>query len=626
MTKPKLARTVRLVFAGVLVAVVAVILWHFLSHRRPRTVVPQKEEVIPAEKVERQDGVEHLDFKGDRVIQAKAKRHYAGEDGRYVLEGDVEIRELGREEGEEILLSGEKVSYDKDWKEAYLEGQAKLQYRGLIVESAAFTYLNDDEILTSDRGVAFSSKKISGEAGRMTYSFREESIRLEQNVELQVVEETESDIPFLVQGDVVTFRRRQRKGTVQGNASFSLGESRGQADSLFFELTADEQNARSFSLKGNAQASLVEEAEKSAGQGDSSVAKRHRDISADVIDLRVFKNMHTIHSVVAKDHCRLNFYTSEGGDTELRAGRIRIFFDRKGGLRELKALDGARLTERGGPSDKERFITGQEIFIGERGSPWKIKAREGGEARIDSPDSEVTAKSLGIQPRREILNAAGDVKVILKPKPGGDESVGFFSSELPVFGAAQRVRFEEKTGRLLLRKDVRMWQGKEIIFADELTALKKTGEFTGEGHVRAFLHYSPKTEGAEEEKIEIGGEKMNFIPQESRLTYEKASWLKSKKIRLNSERIMVRFRENSAEIQFIEAQGNVTIAEDLREGRGDNAIYLLEEETMVLTGNPKVTDKEKGVIEGDKLTFRLGEGRIQVENKDRERSTTVIKS
>jgi lipopolysaccharide export system protein LptA len=70
----------------------------------------------------------------------------------------------------------------------------------------------------------------------------------------------------------------------------------------------------------------------------------------------------------------------------------------------------------------------------------------------------------------------------------------------------------------------------------------------------------------------------------------------------------------------------VTITEELREGKGEKALYDLEQETMVLTGKPKVVDKQKGVIEGDKLTFRLGEGRIQVENKDRERSTTVIKS
>jgi lipopolysaccharide transport protein LptA len=626
MTKLKWARTIRLVFASVLAVVVAVILWYFLSHRRPRTVVPQKEEIIPVEKVERQDGVEHLDFKGDRVIQATAKRHYAGEDGRYVLEGNVEIRELGKGEGEEVVLQGDKVFYDKDWKEAYLEGHAKLQYRGLHVESAAFTYLNDDEILTTDSAVLFSSTKVSGKAGRMTYSFREESLRLEQDVELRLVEESESDIPFLIQGDIVTFQRRRRQGVVEGNTSFSFGESRGRADTLLFELTADEQYARRFSLKGNAQATFIDKGETAADSGALTPEERERHLSADEIDLRLFKAMHMIRSIEAKNQCQLRFYVAEGRDRGVHSGRMKILFSQRGVLREFWAWDDARLEERGGDPEKERFISGQEIWIGERGSPWRIKAREGGEARIDSRTSEVTARSLAIYPGREILDASGDVKVILKARPEEDHAVGFFSSEQPVFGTAQIMRYEEKTSRLQLRKSVRMWQSKEILFADRLTALRKTGEITGEGHVRAFLRHLQKSEGAEEEKIEIGGNKMSFIPQQNLLTYEQACWLKSTKLGLNSERIKVLFREKSAEIQQIEAQGNVTITEELREGRGDTALYLLDDETMVLTGSPKVTDKEKGVIEGDKLTFRLGEGRIQVENKDRERSTTVIKS
>src|SRR4030042_4389644 len=121
MTKLKLARVLRLAIALVLLIVIAVILWYFLSHRRPRSVVPPKKEEIPAKKVERQEGIEHFDFKGDRVIRAKAERHYAGDDGRYSLEGNVEVRDLGKGEGEEIVLFGQKVSYDKDWAGVFLE-------------------------------------------------------------------------------------------------------------------------------------------------------------------------------------------------------------------------------------------------------------------------------------------------------------------------------------------------------------------------------------------------------------------------------------------------------------------------------------------------------------------------
>ncbi len=624
MTKLTLARTIRIVVAVVLVIVVAIFLWHFLSRPRPRLVVPQKTAEIPAEKVERQDGIEHLEFKGDRVIQAKAEKHYAGEGGRHFLEGNVEIRDLGKEEGEEIVLSGEKVSYDKDWAEAFLEGNAKIQYKGLIVESEAFTYLKDEEILSTDRAVVFFSPKVSGKAGRMTYSFREESLRLEEEVELRFIEETESDLPLMTWGDIVTFRRKERRGAIEGNASFSLGKSRGRADTVAFELSEDEQYARSFSLVGNAQATLVEEAEPGGNSG--SRGRPERQISADEIDLQVFKDMHKIHRVDARNRCHLRMFIPGEEDTEIRSGQLRILFDRWGELRELLAREDVRLQERGGDPQSERFISGEEIFIGEKGDPWKIKGPEGGEARIDSPASEVTARSLTIHTRRKIVDAAGDVKVILKLRPEENEAVGFFSSEKPAFGVAQFMRYEEETDRLDLRENVRMWQGNEILFADRLIALRETGEVIGEGHIRTLLHHLQKSEGAEEEIIEIGGERMNSIPRQNLLVYEEACWLKSRKVGLKSDRIDVLFREKTAEIQQLEAKGRVTITEELREGRGERALYLPEEETIVLTGNPKITDKEKGVIEGDKLTFRLGEGRIQVENKDRERSTTVIKS
>ena len=624
MTKLTLARVLRFIVALGLLVVVAVILWYFLSHRRPRSVVPPKKEGIPAKKVERQEGIEHFDFKGDRVIRARAERHYAGDDGRYYLEGNVEVRDLGKGEGEEIVLFGQKVSYDKDWAGVFLEGKAKLQYKGLTVESSAFSYLKTEETLTTDRGAAFSTSKISGKAKKMAYSFREGSLRLEGEVELELCEEAETGAPFVVRGDIVTFLRSRRRGQVEGNASFSFDQSWGRADSLRFELTPDEQRARSFSLKGNVQATLVGQQEPSPGV--LKPAQQEREISADEVDIRAFKDKHQIQKVEARDRCILKSSTPEGRTTEVRSARMRMIFDRREVLRELSAWSAARLVERGPTSELERSISGEEILISTKGKTWKIKAPEGGEARVDSPDSDVTAKSLVLSPRKEILDAAGGVKVIVKLRPEEAETVGFFSSKQPVFGSAEKMRYEKRLDRLQLEEAVRMWQGKEVLFADRLTVLKKTGEIMAEGNVRASFSRLPKEEKAAEEKIEIGGAKLSFSPPQNLLTFEQDCWLKSIDVALNSDRIAVLLREKTAEILQIDAKGKVTITEKLRKGKGERALYDLEEETFVLTGNPTIIDKEKGVIEGEKLTFRLGEGRIQVENKDRERSTTVIKS
>jgi len=624
MTKVTTARILRFAVAFVLIVVVAVILWYFLSHRRPRSIVPPKKEEIPAKKVEQQEGIEHFDFKGDRVIRAKADRHYFGEDGRYYLEGNVEIRDLGKEKGEEIALFGQKVSYDKDWVDVFLEGKAKLQYQGLTVESSAFSYLKNQEILTTDRGVVFSSQKISGKAQKMAYSFKASSLRLEAEVELELREEAETGAPFVVRGDIVTFLRKRRRGQVEGNASFSFDQSRGRADSLIFVLTPDEQSAQSFSLKGNVQATLIDRQETSPGEAQPTL--QEREISADEVDLRAFKDRHKIRKVEARDKCILRSIAPGGKTTEVSSGRMTMLFDRWGALREFLAWSAAQLVERGPTSEVERSVSGEEIFIGAKGEPWKVKAPDGGEARADSPDSDVTAKFLPISQRREILDATGEVKVLVKLRREANETVGFFSSEQPVLGAAGKMRYEKKLDRLQLWEAVRMWQGKEVLFADHLTVMKKTGEIMADGNVRAIFSRLPKDGKEAEEKIEIGGAKLSFSPPESLLTFEQGCWLKSKDVGLNSDWIAVFLREKTAEIKQIDARGKVTISEKLREGKGERALYDLEQETVVLTGNPRIVDKEKGVIEGEKLTFRLGEGRIQVENKDRERSTTVIKS
>jgi len=418
--------------------------------------------------------------------------------------------------------------------------------------------------------------------------------------------------------------RKRRRGDVEANASFSFDQSRGSADTLRFDLTPDEQHVRSFFLKGKAQAVLVERQEPASGESEPAV--QERQIWADEIDVQPSKDGNWIQKVEARDQCLLKSSTPEGQTTEVRSDRMRIIFDRRGVSREFLASGAARLVERTPTAEVDRSISGEEILIGAKGRTWEVKAPEGGEARVDSPDSDVTAKSLTIFTLRETLDASGEVKVIIKLRREEAETVGFFSNEQPVFGTAEKMRYKSTLGRLELSKAVRMWQGKEVLFADQLTVLKKTGEIMAEGKVRTVFSRLPKDEKESEEKIEIGGEKLSFNPPENRLVFEQACWFKSKGVELKSDRVAVLLLEKTTTIKQVEAEGKVTITEELREGKGEKALYDLEQETMVLTGKPKVVDKQKGVIEGDKLTFRLGEGRIQVENKDRERSTTVIKS
>jgi lipopolysaccharide export system protein LptA len=84
--------------------------------------------------------------------------------------------------------------------------------------------------------------------------------------------------------------------------------------------------------------------------------------------------------------------------------------------------------------------------------------------------------------------------------------------------------------------------------------------------------------------------------------------------------------EVAGKARSMRATKNVTIVQEAKEAVGETADYDVEKDTMVLTGRPVLTLKDKSTVRGDKLTFRLGDGTILVENQDQQRSVAVIKS
>ena len=616
-------RAVRALLAGVLILVVTIIVAYFVTHRRLPTVVPGRTAEIPAEQVEKQEGIEHLDFRGDRTIHVKAGSWHKGENGLFYLEEGVEVRDLAKKGGREVFISGDRVVYDKDWSEARLEGNAKVRYGDLLFESTDFDYRKDADVLSTEHGVVISSPKLNGSSSRMTYTFKDEIIRLEGSVSLQARGESEDSEPFMVNGNVLTYRRLERRGRGEGEAGFSLGESRGRAETIDFRMTDDERYILDFSLQGRAHASLVENKESAGGNPAFS---RTQEIQAEEMDGRAFLNLNKIHSVEARGGCFMDTHTSDGRPVRVQSGEMVFVFDRLGGLREYRALGGANLVERGADARVVRTISGESIVIEGPGDMQRVTATEGGEAMVDSAESEITAQVIELFPRSEDIYASGNVKLLLKARAEGRESVGFFSGKQPVMAVAGALSYERQLDRLILSEGARMWQGKQMLSGKEISAQRETGELRGSGRVQTVFPRASKKEAGKEERLEVGGENLNFSPKDRLLTYQSGCWLKTQNASLSSDRIDVSMTGEDNAVTTIKAGGRVVIVSGFREGRGESAVYDLDKETIDLTGNPSLTDKEKGAIEGDKLTFYLGDGRIHVENRDRERSVTVIKS
>ncbi|MFQ6110021.1 MAG: LptA/OstA family protein [Candidatus Aminicenantales bacterium] len=169
-----------------------------------------------------------------------------------------------------------------------------------------------------------------------------------------------------------------------------------------------------------------------------------------------------------------------------------------------------------------------------------------------------------------------------------------------------------------------MWQSKKTLAAESVRLDEETGRLFCSGEVKSIIPYRHK--GREEERLEVSAETMSFEPEENVISFTQKSSLRLKNIHLRSRSIYIHLKEKNGEMEKIVARGKVVVVQDEKQGQGQEGIYEFEEEALTLLGNPVLIDKDKGRIRGDKLTFHMSDGRIVVENKDRERSVTVIKS
>jgi lipopolysaccharide export system protein LptA len=118
---------------------------------------------------------------------------------------------------------------------------------------------------------------------------------------------------------------------------------------------------------------------------------------------------------------------------------------------------------------------------------------------------------------------------------------------------------------------------------------------------------------------------MRYTPENHQLVYKEACTLNVKNYTMSSKTMAVSLKKEDGKMKMIDALANVVITQESKEGRGGEAHYSPDQGMIILTGTPQLTDKNKGTSRGDKLTFYLSDGRILVENKERERSETVIK-
>lgn len=614
-----LARTAKWGAIGSLAVILIIVAAHF-AFKRPTAVQPAAQsaspESAPGAEVDRKEGIEHVIFKGEKgKIKVKADRFYAGDDKLDHLEGNVEVVDYGRTGGQELTVTADKVDYDQGLTFFKVSGRAKVRDKDAVFESPSFDYDKARQIVRTDQGVVFTSDRLDARARNFVYMKRAATLEFSGNVAIELRPRLATAFPLAVTGESFFYRRKAKSGQIEGGVRMTHGKSRGSADSLAFVLSRDEQQVESLVLKGSAVVTFFKEASGQSGAG--------QDISAEEIRIATSPDGQAVSRLKAFGGCVIKLELEAGVRDEVASDTATVSFDPQGELKELTSSGSAKMTL-GGGTDAERRVRGGSVEYSRHKDFLRALGGAAGPSRIDSARTEIEATSIGIVLGSGNMNASGAVRLVLKPVADG-MAVGFFSKDKPVFITCRNLAYAKQKGSFFLRKEVRIWQDKDVLVADKFDIREGSGAVSGSGGVKASFTHKPKDKPAEE-RLEIGADRMAYLPEQRKIAFEGSCGLRTAGLRMTSTSLDIRFAAEGSEMESLLARGKVVILQEGKEGRGGEAVYDLKADTVVLTGNPVLVDKEKGVTEGDKLTFHLGDGRITIENKERDRSATVIKS
>ena len=627
-TKLQLRHTLKFISVGVLVFVLLAIAISFLTRSKRQPQVPEFATELKEQKIDKKERVEYRDMNKDKIEeQVTADKHYMGEDNLYHLEGNVMISLFGRGKGEDIVLRGAEIIHDSEWSYFWLQGKARVEFKDLIVESSVLEYDAKKQVFKSDETVRFFSDTISGTAQRCDYYLEENKAVLHGEVYLELRPKQENAVPVEIATDDFEYYAGRGRGKAEGRVELKHGESRATAGILEFELSASREQIKSLFLKEQVKIYLEGEFQKIKPFSDQTALVLHGHtcrLEADEILIKGFVEVSQVQKLEALGNCSFRFASETGSFTQIEGEEIVVQMTRDGDLKSLVVHEDAKITEENEEKGSPRYIEGQKVQVQGSKNILIIEGKDLSKARIWSEDSDISAQKIRLFLENSNIETDGDTKVIVYPNNKSQETIGFFSEDNPVFITSEDMRYSEERKRFKFIGGTKLWQMKETIKAREMSLGVEAGAFRAQGDVESVLPYQPE-EKEREENVLIESSTMEYDPEKNLITYRDNVKLEVEDIVLTAKLMTIALDEETGDMVIIVARGKVVVVQGAYSGQGDEARFDVGDEIITVLGNPVLIDKDKGRTEGGKLTFYMADGRIVVENKDRERSVTVIK-
>ncbi|MFO7866173.1 MAG: LptA/OstA family protein [Candidatus Aminicenantes bacterium] len=610
-----------------LAAVVVAVGINFFFRAQNRTPVKPQDQDIGLRRMEEKEKIRHMEEeKGRPVLEFEAERHYRGTDGLYHLEGSVWVAFPQPGQKENILFTGEEIIHDEEGEWFQVNGQARIEFEDMTVDASSLKYDSKEGVVGGDEGVGFHSSRLTGKAEKVLWNVRRKELFLQKNVRLEMTPGGASD-PVLIDCDEIEYLRKWGHGFLRGDVEVHIGNNHARADIVEFRLTSDREYLRSVKMEGRAEVRLGgnETGESSPAESPETLegllAAGGKSFISEEMAVIFFHDEVKIQEFRSNQKCEGAVANDSGDSMRLSSQELRFRLNRGGGLKEFFARGLVRLHEEKEKEENFRIEAGV-LRIKSRKNVLEILRGESGAAKVTAPGFEVWGGDMEYYLSNRNLEVNNGAEVVLDPS--GNTNPGFFSSSEPLFIKSEEMRYVTSSQRFIFKGETKFWQQKEMLESENLVLDKGSGKVSAEGDVRFVFHY--KTEdGDEERRIEITAQKLDYQPSRYRIFFEEDCSFTVEGAVLEAGEITLGLGEGEGKMRGLSARTHVVIKQGSYEAQGGQAFFSAEQNEIVLTGKPVLTDKDQGRTEGDKLIFNLSGGKIIIENQGRKRSHTVIK-
>jgi lipopolysaccharide transport protein LptA len=250
----------------------------------------------------------------------------------------------------------------------------------------------------------------------------------------------------------------------------------------------------------------------------------------------------------------------------------------------------------------------KEIFNlrGRRPMVWDAKAR-------------TQADEIDYDRQRDETHARGDVRTTYYSRETTNDSTPFKNTKSPIFITAERADAQNEQGIAVYTINARGWQDDNFIKADRIELYHDEQRMAASGNVESAL-YQTKRETSPGKREVIPGfataERMTYSDTDRKIHYEGGVKARQGADRIDASAVDVYLKQETSEVDHLNADGNVVLTQPGRRGVGDKLAYTSEDGRAVLTGkSARVDDVEKGATMGSQLTFYSRDDRISVENQ-----------